>query len=459
MRRTLLALAALAPALCWCQTQDKPETQGAPVDLRDPVAVVQAYLQACEKLDIDGALALISAEEGVLERLRWMLTAMQGNGQGDLQPDFQTMMSEISLLPLGSSADTTMRRQLAQGATAVVVATENQPAKREFVLTRAEDGGWKIDLEKSIIRTTGEERSYFFQKMTAVGRQAHGPDDWRMRDYLRKLAGAVMAYARDHGNLLPEADTWMDDLEAYCLDKSLLKRPDAGENEYGYALNSDVAGQLPPTDWRLGQNTVLLFESTDNSRNAVRPLRDELDEAIDTDRSVIVALASQQVCRIPPGLTIHALAEIWQHSNTCSQRVRALCKALLAYARDNEGTLPAAESWCDDIALYIEPEAGDPQVFRCPERPDLEYAYAINRQLAGTDIRELEGHDSYVLLLPAEEGVRNEALEVPLTVNEGWHLRRWDFEARMSVTVGMLDGNTRAVHEGEPFPAPQERRP
>ena len=197
---------------------------------------------------------------------------------------------------------------------------------------------------------------------------------------------------------------------------------------------------------------VLIYESADLGPNAAGDPNEELASAEASEEPLLVALASSDVAGIPRDMTIDEAMEGHQHDDTCQRRVGQLCTAILAYARDNDGLLPPAESWCDDIGPYIIPPNAGPEVFQCPARPELEYGYAINAELAGTDIRILKDHGRYVLLLPAKYGDPNEALDVPATVENAWHISRWNQRQGKHITAGMLDGNTRQVTEGQAYP-------
>ncbi len=448
-----MAFLLLSTGMAVCQAQAPP----AGVDMRDPAAVVAAYVQACEKPDVGAALALVAMEPAKLLRLRKGLEQM-AEGVRHEQPEggFMTMVTELTLLPLGVSARARTEKQPDEAGLAVVTVTPQDPPRRQFVLARSADGTWRIDLEKSICRTTGRARSWFVGQVTggpgAGGGQGRQP--WAERERTRRLVQALTSYAEAHNNRLPAAGTWMDDLEAYCLDRSLVKPAEGEDAKTGWVLNSQAAGQPVPRDWSLRRSLVLIFAGKGAARNASGDVDRALEAAVDMNETLLVGLASGEVTAILPGMTVAALAKAYDDNDTCQQRVRVLCQALLGYARASGGLLPPADAWCDKIGPYLEPEQASPRTFTCPSRPDMKYAWAINKALAGTDIRKLEGHERYVLLLPAAEGMRNEARDLPATVTEGVHLQPWNDQGRRTVTVGMLDGNARSVAEGEPYPQP-----
>ncbi|MBM3476173.1 MAG: hypothetical protein FJX75_23120 [Armatimonadetes bacterium] len=106
---------------------------------------------------------------------------------------------------------------------------------------------------------------------------------------LRVLAAAARKYAREHGGLLPLAESWQDDLAPYILivrdegwwgeegEQDPLHCPAAADIEFGYAINVAVAGKnaLDLTDQG---SLVLFFESNLNTPNAAgNPERDKCD--------------------------------------------------------------------------------------------------------------------------------------------------------------------------------------
>ena len=62
----------------------------------------------------------------------------------------------------------------------------------------------------------------------------------------------------------------------------------------------------------------------------------------------------------------------------CRQRLRALHGAFAAYVDAHDGVLPG-EDWVEEITPYL-PEA---ELLRCPSRPEVAVAYAMNERLVG----------------------------------------------------------------------------
>ena len=78
------------------------------------------------------------------------------------------------------------------------------------------------------------------------------------------LATAIIRYAKDHGGLLPPAETWCDELMAHdnTLTKSSFAHPDReGYNLSGacsYAFNSNLGGKRLSD---IPDHVILLFEA------------------------------------------------------------------------------------------------------------------------------------------------------------------------------------------------------
>ncbi len=121
-------------------------------------------------------------------------------------------------------------------------------------------------------------------------------DDPEMQAYrcaanLELLAMAARKYAREHGGLLPAAESWQDDLAPYVLlgrqgdewDEDEAGEPDpyhcpaAPGIAFGYAINAAVAGRNA-LDLTNQEALILFFESDLNVVNAAGdPERDQCD--------------------------------------------------------------------------------------------------------------------------------------------------------------------------------------
>ena len=452
MRRSSLIVLALSFTLSLCHAQEEPDGNEA-VDTKDPVSVVRAYLKACEAGDVEGALALTGDEE-VKESVRALIQDMVEGTPGGRQW-LRIIADEASLTPCSVPVGPAFDKPTITGDAATLAVLLGRPLKASFALSRGPDGTWQIDIEETILTTTGREESFMLDRgrgEAGMGDQAQvSPDNARTRSAqaLQSIAGLLLAYANEHDDRLPPAETWRDDIEDFCLDKSSLPSEDQ-DGDYGYALNAKMAGQTLP-DRLARRDLVLLFECGDTSRNAVGDPAEDLLYIEDAEPPAWVALASGGVPGVPRGMSLEEALRVWGDAWTCRGRVRALSRALLAYARDHDGVLPLADSWCDDIVPYLRPEDRGPEAFKCPAVPDLECGYAINAELAGMDVTVLEHHMTHVLLLPAEVGVRNEAVAVPLTVAHGRHPTQYGRDGERYVIIGMLNGWYQQVSEGQAY--------
>jgi len=74
------------------------------------------------------------------------------------------------------------------------------------------------------------------------------------------LTLGALAYARDHNDRLPPADTWSDDILPYVKDRRVFVCPNARGASSAYAYNRAVAG-LALNEIADPQRTVLIYES------------------------------------------------------------------------------------------------------------------------------------------------------------------------------------------------------
>jgi len=89
----------------------------------------------------------------------------------------------------------------------------------------------------------------------------------------------------------------------------------------------------------------------------------------------------------------------------CLSNLRQMILAALMYAEDHDDTLPDASKWMDQLLPYLENE----QIFKCPEAPNLEYGYAMNKTLGGVNIKDIINPEKTVLFFDSDLGTRNAA--------------------------------------------------
>ena len=448
--RTMLAVAVAAMLLLGA-SMVVAQDEALEIDRTDPSAVAKAYAQACLDGDLTTAISLLP--EG--DALRALAQVMVGEMTGAMEQagfSMERIFLEYMFMPvkMGFAVGDTEVQELDGGDMQVTV-DRTWPAKQKLVLGKAEDGTWFVKGEESIKATLEGETSMiltqFAQQLQGGG--PGGPNMYESETRLRRLAQIMVEYAKEHDNMLPPADEWMDELEPYVLDAQMFQNPGDPDSEYGYAMNLFAGGQPMPGNWGEQQKLVLLMEWRGAERNAAAAPEELLDmEPFWPEGTVLVANACGNTWRLPPGTTFEEAHAADKQSSICSSHVSALIRAARRFTRDNDGLLPAAESWQDDIAIYLLEETGIEDVFRCPAAPELDYAYAINTEVAGMNARELKNHDSIVLFFEADLDIPNAAGNPMIdAAKEGRHLERW--QAVRTNTVGYLGGSTGSNRPGQ----------
>jgi len=87
----------------------------------------------------------------------------------------------------------------------------------------------------------------------------------------------------------------------------------------------------------------------------------------------------------------------------CLSNIRSLGLALLMYADDNQGTLPAAAVWAGDATL---PYRHTDETLRCPA-DKAAYSYAMNKNLSERKLEDLLQHEEVPVLFDSTQGKRN----------------------------------------------------
>ena len=106
------------------------------------------------------------------------------------------------------------------------------------------------------------------------------------------------------------------------------------------------------------------------------------------DEGVIVFVdASQNTRRLPRGMTVDELYLDEDHRNTCEQNLRQLAQAAREFALQNDGMLPGADTWREDLALHLPMDPDDESLFHCPATDGLGCSYAINASIAARMVR------------------------------------------------------------------------
>lgn len=145
MSRLLLPLLLIVVCLgAWAQE----------VNMQDPAEVAKAYLQACEKWDLEAAAKLLDADEA---------TALQGLAKEPGANMAEQILMELLCVPMNKHTKYTIGETVvnADECQLKVVATYTIP--QTYVLRKGEDGQWRVSLRDSILSTTGAADVYILQ--------------------------------------------------------------------------------------------------------------------------------------------------------------------------------------------------------------------------------------------------------------------------------------------------------
>jgi hypothetical protein len=281
--------------------------------------------------------------------------------------------------------------------------------EHKLVLTRAADGTWGVDVLASAADLPDLEDA------TALpggeGPWPPGPelDPWKSRERLSALYMAFEEYAEEHQKRLPAAARWVDGLEAYVLDPALFRSPASEDLEYGYAMNVEAGGH-EIGDFAADHDLLLLIEWPGGERNAVVSA-DAVSQiqSLRPDGIIVFMDAAGFADELPQGHTLAGIREAEASESQCRQNLRLLARAARRYAREHDGLLPPADSWQDDLALYLVNMGQGEEVFTCPAAAGLACGYAINAEVAGKKVADLTGHDSIILFFESDLNVANAA--------------------------------------------------
>jgi ketosteroid isomerase-like protein len=252
-------------------------------------------------------------------------------------------------------------------------------------------------------------------------------DRWQSQNRIQRLYSAFQEYFRDHDSKFPPPEKWMDEIEPYLLDEDALKCPAAPNLEYGYAMNEDLAGQALPPGGPERRRTLVLFEWPSGERNAHAPQAAlAAVKSLRADGVVVAVSAEGQGVAIPPGLTYDEMVDAEGHNQTCQANLRRLADAARKFARDHDGVLPSAESWQADLTPYLLDERDANTLLICPAVPELDYAYALNQEVAGKKLADFRGRGQTVLFFESDLNVPNACgVPDPNLAGKRRHLSYW----------------------------------
>ncbi len=439
------ALLVTAALTAIAHTQEPPQ-----IDLTDPQAVAEAYVKACVDGDLETVLALIAAGDPLRQAAQVFIAEYRRDSEAE-GFTLERFITEFLFMPMDLGFEYELLDTQRQDDQAKVTLRRTLGFDQTLHLVQVEDGTWRVKLLDSIKATTKSDLS-LLEKQVSGGSGA-GPDVYRSRNNLRALQQAMEEYAADHGQRLPPADRWVDEIEPYLLDRSALKCPAAPDLEYGYAMNAE-ASEADTTDRGALRNLLLLFEWPTGERNAIA-MPDELAvaESLRPNASIACATADGNIVVLPKGMTFADVRAGEQLQSECSSHLRTLGQAAREYARDHDGLLPSADNWQDELALYLLEAGGGEEVFTCPAAAHLELAYAINRELAGKKATELTGHDRLILFFESDLNVPNAAGTIEADMpKQARHFREWDGDPGNNIVY--LSGSTSS--QTAPQPARQE---
>ncbi len=100
----------------------------------------------------------------------------------------------------------------------------------------------------------------------------------------------------------------------------------------------------------------------------------------------------------------------------CREHLHLLWDAFAAYMQDHNGALPG-QNWVEAVTPYLE----TPEPLHCPERPDLEIAYAMNEKLVGALMEEVVEPGESILLFEAALDAPNPVGGPAAVPDEGVH--------------------------------------
>jgi prepilin-type processing-associated H-X9-DG protein len=222
--------------------------QVAQFDPTKPDAVARAYLDACEKWDLEAATQCLDPKGEGADLRDLMQNAFPEGFRAD------QMLTEMLLLPSSQHAKYALGELKVEGDTAQLPLTVTVTLPQTLVLHKGQDGNWIVELRKSITASTGLPEPIMVQGLGQAPMEA-------CQANLGQLGLAVMMWAQDHDEVLPPAANWTQELMPYLKSDRVFRCPGAPELECGYAYNLAVAGtklaQMPnPAE------TVLFYETT-----------------------------------------------------------------------------------------------------------------------------------------------------------------------------------------------------
>ncbi len=241
---------------------------------------------------------------------------------------------------------------------------------------------------------------------------------------LSELSDALGGYVTEHGCFPPEGVSLEEALGPYVRDPSVFDRPE-DDAPPGYALNPALRGHR--LDELAITNPTVVFESDDGENWAFPHVHPEEQRCIPEDDGAYgrgarlygggatfnkwqathpeSVFAGATDARIGPLISpegagiIFSGPEAKREARETERRVKLLSQAVLAYAAEHEGRLPAAEiAWEDAVRPYLAEESA-----LLAPGDDALPSFALNPVLRGRTLDDLPSV-SWVLLAESDDG-------------------------------------------------------
>lgn len=417
-----------------------------PLDRTDPAAVARAYTDAVARADGPAALALTRPDEAITFMLRQMIESDEIKRTGG----FFAFLAEWLALPAGGESEYSVGDAEPGEAIYRVQVQRRLTLAQTLVLVKSEDGTWAVDLRETLRATSAGRPSLLLEQIAQMERmRAQGqdvpvePQPWECHQRVRELAQALNDYADEHDGKYPVASVWMDAIEPYLEGEKPFACPGHPDEEYSYAFNEALGEQARPKDWQEGERLPLVVCVGGNVPNAAFDPEQLRDQAGRHGKLNVYGTCTTNVHSIPEKLSVAELLAEDAARQACEQRLRSLVAAAKEYAKDHNGLLPGAATWCDDLRPYLANKAprdgGDP--FVCPSLPDARCTYAICAELAGADLTKLIVHRKKLLFIELDDVPPNTAATADQH-GAGRHLNAWNATAPRGSCRAYLDGHT-----------------
>lgn len=251
MRTAGLVFLSLLPMLAAAYAQ-------APaVDQQDPAAVARAYLEACDRWDVEAAAALAGTEEES-EALR----AAREPGRA---ATLEQLVAEGLCTPWLKHARHVVGEVVVTGNECRVRAVASYTVPTTLLLRRDEAGDWHVAVEESMLSTSGAAESLFLERALPAAMEGGATNEvTTCLSNLKQLALGALMYAQDHDEVFPPAETWCDDLYPYLKNTQVFCCP---VSPYGYAYNAALS-KKPLAQVDAPAEMVLFFEAAHREKNA-----------------------------------------------------------------------------------------------------------------------------------------------------------------------------------------------